>query len=250
MLFMIIAIAGFAIASYMDLKTQYVSDYLQDILIAFGIIGHIIYFLITRDIYPLFWMSVSLITLVPISYILYLLGAWGGGDVKSVAMISSLIPWFNGKPIIIYMIIDFLFVAAFYSTFVTFVYGKKFIKRFDYILLGIALVPFGIFIYYRNLITLFISLMTLMILTPTIKRVDQLMVKEVSPDELVEGDWVMEDVKIGKKLIYKARKEGVSDKDIERIKKSGIKKVKIKYGIPMVPAFLITILVALFQTIP
>ncbi len=250
MLLMLIAIAGFAIASYMDIKTQFVSDYLQDILIAFGIIGQIVLYLYTKNIYPIFWMSISLITLVPLSYVLYLLGAWGGGDVKSVAMISTLIPYLNGKPIIIYMIVDFIFVAAFYSSFVTFIYGKKFIRKFDYVLLGISLTILGIFLYYRNLVTLFASLLSLTILTPTIKRIDNLMIKEVSPNELVEGDWVLEDVKVNGKIIYKTRKEGVSEKDIERIKKSGVKKVKIKYGIPMVPAFLITIIVALFQVLP
>jgi len=55
--------------------------------------------------------------------------------------------------------------------------------------------------------------------------------------QLKEGDWLFENLKKGK-FFMKAKWEGLSSKDIQLIKKK-FKKVKIKQGIPFVPAFLI-----------
>ena len=249
MLLMIIALIGFTIASYMDIKSQYVSDYLQDILIWFGVLAQLILFLFTKNIYPLFWMSISMITLVPISYLLYILGLWGGGDVKSVAMVSTLIPYFNGKEIIIPMAINFLFVSAIYSIFLTAGYGikKKLLNKIDWILIGVIIIVSTLaFIYLNKLLAWTVVLLSILIFSPTIKRIDDAMEKVVSVNDLMEGDWIIEEVKKNGKVIYKPRKEGISEREIEKLKKVGIKKVRIKYGIPLIPSFLITILVTIF----
>jgi Flp pilus assembly protein protease CpaA len=65
------------------------------------------------------------------------------------------------------------------------------------------------------------------------------MVKVVSGKELREGDWLVEDAKIGEKVI-EANWDGLSLDDIELLKSK--KKVKIKEGLPFVPAFLIAFL--------
>ena len=249
---MIIALIGFTIASYMDIKSQYVSDYLQDILIWFGVLAQLILFLFTKNIYPLFWMSISMITIVPISYILYVIGLWGGGDVKAVAMISTLIPYFNGREIIIPMAINFLFVSAIYSIFLTAGYGmkKKLLNKIDWVLIGIIItISTFSFIYLNRLLAWTIVLLSILIFTPTIKRIDDAMEKTISVNDLMEGDWIIEEVKKNGRIIYKPRKEGISEKEIERLKKFGIKKVKIKYGIPLIPSFLITILITIFYGI-
>jgi Flp pilus assembly protein protease CpaA len=65
------------------------------------------------------------------------------------------------------------------------------------------------------------------------------MVRVVSGKELREGDWLVEDVKI-KGRVIEADWDGLSLRDIELLK--GRKKVKIKEGLPFVPAFLIAFL--------
>ena len=249
MLLMAIALIGFTIASIMDIKTQYVSDYLQDILIWFGIFAQIILFLFTKDIHPIFWMAISLLTLVPFSYILYVVGLWGGGDVKSVAMISALIPYFNRKEIIIPMAINFIFISAIYSVILTGWYGikKKMLNKIDWtIVLIIILVSSLSFIYLNKMLAWFVLLVSILMFSPTIKRIDNSMEKIVNVKELMEGDWITEEIKKNGKIIYKPRKEGISEREIEMLKKYGIKKIKIKYGIPLIPSFLITILITIF----
>ena len=68
---------------------------------------------------------------------------------------------------------------------------------------------------------------------------DVSMVREVSGRELREGDWLVDDVRVGKKVV-KADWDGLNSAEIKLL--SGKKKVKIKGGLPFVPAFLIAFL--------
>ena len=65
------------------------------------------------------------------------------------------------------------------------------------------------------------------------------MIREVSGSELREGDWLTEDVKVGRRVI-KADWDGLSLGDIELLKNR--KRVMVKEGLPFVPAFLIAFL--------
>jgi hypothetical protein len=64
------------------------------------------------------------------------------------------------------------------------------------------------------------------------------MVREISGKELREGDWLVDDVKVGRRIV-KADWEGLSLEDIKVLKG---KRVLIKEGLPFVPAFLIAFL--------
>lgn len=70
------------------------------------------------------------------------------------------------------------------------------------------------------------------------------MVRFVSGKELREGDWLVNDIKVGKKTI-KADWDGLSLEDITLLKNK--KKIEIKEGLPFVPAFLIAFLLYVFM---
>jgi len=69
------------------------------------------------------------------------------------------------------------------------------------------------------------------------------MVKVVSGKDLTEGDWLESSVKVGKKTV-RSSWEGLSKKDVILLR--GQKEVKIKEGLPFVPAFLIAFLLYVF----
>ena len=69
------------------------------------------------------------------------------------------------------------------------------------------------------------------------------MMKTISGKELREGDWLVNDIRVGRKTI-KADWDGLSLKDIKLLRKK--KKVKIKEGLPFVPAFLIAFILYVF----
>ncbi|MBU2576981.1 MAG: prepilin peptidase [Nanoarchaeota archaeon] len=62
------------------------------------------------------------------------------------------------------------------------------------------------------------------------------MMRTISGKELREGDWLVDDIKVGRKTI-KADWDGLSLEDIKLLRSK--KRIKIKEGLPFVPAFLI-----------
>jgi len=66
------------------------------------------------------------------------------------------------------------------------------------------------------------------------------MVKLVKPGKLTIGDWLYKDVKVGKTLI-KSDWNGLTKKDIYLLKKKN-KPVRVRYGIPYAPVFLLSFL--------
>jgi hypothetical protein len=69
------------------------------------------------------------------------------------------------------------------------------------------------------------------------------MIRVVSGKDLREGDWLVDDVKVKGKVV-EADWDGLSLEDIELLRKK--KKIKIKDGLPFVPAFLIAFLSYVF----
>jgi Flp pilus assembly protein protease CpaA len=70
------------------------------------------------------------------------------------------------------------------------------------------------------------------------------LIKKVSPQKLTEGDWLVADVKIGKRAV-KAKFSGLTPQEIRLLRKSK-RQVLIKQGIPFVPVFLISFIVTIF----
>jgi hypothetical protein len=78
-----------------------------------------------------------------------------------------------------------------------------------------------------------------------IKSIESLsMYKEISAENLREGDWIAKNVYKRKELIYK-RNSGISKQDIQKIIDADIEQVTIKEGIPFVPPFLIGTIISL-----
>lgn len=127
-------------------------------------------------------------------------------------------------------------------------WGKAFRK---YRIFGIAMIVLGIillvFSFFQKFSILFIFAIFLIIvplLIIFVSAVQESSMKRLkSWKELTEGDWLISNVKIGKKLI-KPSADGLSKKDILMIKKSG-KKVWILDGMPFVPVFLISVIISL-----
>ena len=70
------------------------------------------------------------------------------------------------------------------------------------------------------------------------------MKNKIPVNKLVEGDWVLEEVKVGKKVLV-AAKYGITKEQIAELKKAKVKRVLVKEGIPFVPSFLLAYILAL-----
>jgi hypothetical protein len=66
-------------------------------------------------------------------------------------------------------------------------------------------------------------------------------VKSVAVSKLREGDWIYEDVKVGRRTI-RAKWEGLTKRELKLIQKK-LRKVKIRQGIPFVPVIFLSVLI-------
>jgi len=115
---------------------------------------------------------------------------------------------------------------------------KKLICLFMFV--GLILMAFG---FVENLFFIFgILIFILPYFYIYAKAVDEVcLVKKIKTNQLMEGDWLYKDVKVGRNIIKK-NWDGLSKKDIREIKKR-YNKIKIKQGIPFVPVFLFSFLI-------
>ncbi len=130
------------------------------------------------------------------------------------------------------------------------VFSEKFKTVFKkYLVLGIIMVLLGIvFLVFSSKINFLVVFGIFLIVVPFllvfVSSVQESSMKRYkSWKELTEGDWLVESVKLGKKLI-KPSADGLTKQDILLIKKAG-KKVLVLDGMPFVPVFLISVIISL-----
>ena len=80
-----------------------------------------------------------------------------------------------------------------------------------------------------------------------VKAVEEVaMIKLIEPSKLTEGDWIVDNIKINNKLIVGPKDLGIKKDQIKQLikfKQQGkIRKVKVKYGIPFVPSFMLSMI--------
>ena len=121
-------------------------------------------------------------------------------------------------------------------------FRKYLVFEIIFAILGITFLIFSIF--HRFLIVFGVFFLIVPVLIVFVSSVQESSMKSYkSWKELTEGDWLVSDVKIGKRII-KSSADGLTKKDILLIKKSG-KKVLVLDGMPFVPVFLISLIVSL-----
>jgi hypothetical protein len=111
-------------------------------------------------------------------------------------------------------------------------------------LAGIVFILFGFLYFIFFYIGLFVFLSAILFLFgKVIEKVG--MIKKINARDLREGDWLVNDVCVGKKII-KADWQGLERKDLKILHKLK-RKIKVKEGIPFVPAFFIAFVLWIFR---
>ncbi len=270
-----LGILGLLIATFTDLKSREVPDYLNYFLISAGFGLRFFYSVLFNDWLYFLYGVFGFLAAFGLGMLFYFTRQWGGGDTKllmSLGVIFGSKPFFiKDEGIFFLNLVLSIFVAGavyglIYGIYLAVKNYKKFKEEFKIVLNGekikvirnisfiVAVVSFILSFLSPDLATRIILIgFSLFLIFYVyfwifVKAVENVcMFKVVNVDELTDGDWVVEDVYANKKLIYSKDKLGIEKKDILRFMKEGVKKVKIKYGIPFVPSFLIgTILTLVF----
>ncbi len=257
------------IASFTDLKTREIPDWISYGLIFFVLCTRLLQSLLTKE-YTYFTSSLlTFAVFFGFGSLLYYTRQWGGGDAKLLAGLgaafatspfyitaSQIIP-FPGILVLNILIIGAIY-AIIFATYLALKHKKSFIIEFKklnkepkmrttksiILIIAIAFALISYFYFPENLKVVGGSFALILLIMPYllvfIKSVElACMYKTVTPEKLTEGDWVQEDVYKGKKLIYKTKPYGIDMKSIELLKKEKIKHVLIKEGIPFIPSFLL-----------
>lgn len=269
----LIAFIALIIGSITDFQKREVHDYVSYSLIFAGFGISIIYSLLTGTFYILQTIMGFAIG-VGLAYAMFYLGQWGGGDSKLLMGLGAIfgfnifnvysLPIFGEKNLLfILFLINVIIAGAIYglvfSIYLAIKHHTKFLKNVkiwanrkeikiarialmiltfvsafiiiffvsqEYKLLLLSIIALLFFIFY---IWLFIKIIE-----------ESCMIKKIPVEKLTEGDWIYENIYIGKKYVVGPKDLGISREQIATLKKSkNIKKVMIKEGIPFIPVFLI-----------
>jgi Flp pilus assembly protein protease CpaA len=253
-----VVVTGFAIVQ--DLREREVSNWLNFSFIAVALGYRAFFSSMFGDINFFIYGVLGFALMFVLSYVLYYGRAFAGGDAKLLMGYGVILPYVGYKSIWIFGI-GFIFLVFFVGFIWSLLYSVYFIngnkRRFKKewnenwksyrLLVLLALIFFlgglvlGELGRYLGVLILFLSLVWVYI-----KSLDGAMKVERRAGELREGDWIEENVKIGKRVI-KTSVHGLSLKDIEILKKYGKgRKILIKEGIPFTPAFLGALIVTVF----
>jgi hypothetical protein len=270
-----IALIGSSIAAAWDLKTTEIPDIIPHVMILSAIVFWGIQSYILNDYWLIAQSFLVGIGLLGFGFLMYYLGQWGGGDAKMLSAIGFLVPQniysfkiqaihqniLNLLPFPIIYLINVFFLGAIYMIIYAIVLSfinrkiiqdflfniKSSIKStitffvsifiFSLILNSIISYNLGIFKSISTSITVASLSLALILLWKFIISVEKVgFRKKVHVNKLKVGD-VLQESRFW---------EGITEKDIERIKKSGKKYVIIKDGVRFAPVFPITLLFTLF----
>ena len=249
---------GIIVASLQDLKRREVDNWLNLFLLVAGFIFIFYKAIFESNIEIIFQAGFALVVMFMFFNLFYYGRIFAGGDAK---LLIAMTVFFIGASFSVTLInigIFLLFLmlsGSIYGLIYSFVLYFKDMKKVNeeigrivrdkwvgvkrwVIGVGVFLGVLGFFNWIFFLLGILgIAFLFLFLFAKALENVS--MVRDISGKELREGDWLVDDVTVGGKVI-KADWDGLSLENIELLKKR--KKVKIKSGLPFVPAFLIAFL--------
>jgi Flp pilus assembly protein protease CpaA len=246
-------------ASIQDLRKREVANWLNYSLITFALGYRFFYSIELNDPKFLIFGLVGGILFFAIANLLYYTRVFAGGDAKLLMGIGLILPYESLTDLILYGG-EFLFllfgIGAVYtliwSIFIAAKNKDKFYKGFKenikksvkWYLVALVISLISILYGFNVFMVLLIVFLFFITLYCYLMAVDRCMVKLVKPKDLTEGDWIISDVNLGKKVI-KRTVHGLTLEDIKLLRKKS-KGVYIKEGVPFVPSFFFAFVIRVF----
>jgi len=259
---LLVAFIGSGLASIHDLKTTEIPDEIPYVMIGIGIVGNLIESYLAWSYWPFLLSIIVGLSFLGVGFLMYFMGQWGGGDAKLLSGIGFLLPQLPPQfkislffPFPVSLFFNVFFVGAIYMIVYALtmsIVNKRvwdvFLKDLRansraILIINFALVAF-LFIssiiltrYYHTFlvidamafgIMIILVFSGLFILWKFVKTVENVGFKKRIPiSKLKIGD-VPVDYKIW---------EGITEKELKKIKGSKKKYIWIKEGVRFAPAF-------------
>jgi Flp pilus assembly protein protease CpaA len=251
----IIALAALLIASYTDIKTREVPDWISYGLI-FASLGLRAIFAFTEGVIIFLTGVFGFAIFFILALLFYHTNQWGGGDAKLLMGMGAVIgiPYpFSGESFLaLWFLMALLFLGAIYGLFYLIgiaikqrrILAPALLKELDnkqIVHIGVIALSGTLFV-----LSLFIPELWILILAPLLLFYLLIFVTVVEKEcfytkipikKLTIGDWLAAPIKSKNKIILK--KKTLEAKDIAFLRKRKIQRVTIKQGIPFVPSFVL-----------
>ena len=252
---------GILIATFQDLKRREVDDWLNLFLIfsSFTYLFFVSFYLKDPSIF--FQGTFLLLFLLFIMNVFYYGRVFAGGDAKLLLSMTVLFIGvsFYESLINVGIFVLFLFISG--SVYGIFYSSVLYIRNYDKVnkklkknfwtkenkfifILGLIFMFSGAYFYFILFIIGILIFIFPILLSLSRALEEGCMVRFVKGSELKEGDWLVDEIRIGKKIVRPSF-EGLSKKETSLMK--NLKLVKIKEGIPFVPAFLVAYILYIFR---
>ncbi|MBI2572654.1 prepilin peptidase [Candidatus Woesearchaeota archaeon] len=265
LLFIPLSVFALAIASYCDVRTREVPDWISYAFLL-GVAGIRVLFSFEQGWSVLISGAFGFAVFCLLSLGLYYSRQWGGADAKLLmgmgVVIGLTYPWSIASWDILLYFVLVMVLGAIYGAL--WMFGLA-IKRWK----NVKPALFALFESQRVLIVLvliatvllmvgsvFVSLLWILVPIPLFLTFFLLFVsvvektcfqKSISPLHATEGDWLAFEIKVGTKVVMEPKELQREDllelQELEKTKK--IKHIIIKEGVPFVPSFLIAYVVFL-----
>lgn len=268
--FLVLLFIALLIATYRDVLTREVPDTVSYGLITLGLLGGLIMALIVQDLWifleHLFGFLIGLV----IGLVMFYGRQWGGGDAKLIMGVGAVLGFSMRNLQLLEFVVLLVLCGALYGVIVLLYmalikHRKAFIPAFKehirtkavhrvritLVVTGFIGVIAAVYLYARGdisaavIIGFILVALYLLVYSWIFMRIveKKILTKEYVVSRLTEGDWVVEEVKVGRKIIIKAENTGITPEQIAQLKKAKVKQVLVKEGIPFVPGFLIAFII-------
>lgn len=255
---------GILIACFQDLKRREVDNWLNLFLGVSGFVFILYRFIFEGSIDLVIYSLASFAVMFVAMNIFYYGRVFAGGDAKLLFAMAPLFVEIGLTPLLknigLFLML-LMFSGSIYGLFYSgIIYSKnkkdsnreikriynkvKFVKPLMFG--GFIVALSGIVLFFANFDMWLLPVLAggLILLFPVLymfsKSIEKVsMIREVSGWGLREGDWLLHDVKVPGKIV-KSSWDGLTKEDLALLRNK--KKVKIKEGLPFVPAFLIALI--------
>ncbi|MEM5828415.1 MAG: hypothetical protein QW197_02860 [Candidatus Aenigmatarchaeota archaeon] len=234
-------------ASIDDIKTTEIRDFDVYFFISALVFLNFLQIIYYKDFNILTNLIVSTFIFGSIGFLLYFTGQWGMGDSYLLLAFGLLNLFSNVLEIINWILVTFVFgiYFIFVYSFLFIIISKKYkkMKMLESFSMFLSLMLLTISLFLMMLKEIFAALISILIFLytsiPFLNFAKNSLIKKIKVSELKEGDVLLE---------FKFWR-GITKKEIEELKRKGIKYVYVKEGVRYAPTFLFVLIVFIFEKV-
>ncbi|RLE44032.1 hypothetical protein DRJ19_01435, partial [Candidatus Woesearchaeota archaeon] len=191
-----------ALATISDFRKKEVPNFLSFFLLFSAIGIRIMFFIFNPSLEAAFKPLFGLAFALPVAFVLYYLKQWGGADAKLFIALGIALGWSNERFSIVNFSLLLLVAGGVYGiAFLIYLavkqrkklnFRNELRKRKKQFAFAIFVTLIIVFLSFKFVYVLPFALLPVAAFFASVfgKKLDRLFVKQVKPEELVEGDWI------------------------------------------------------------